>query len=86
MKYLYLSVLALLASYALEYFSGSLVGDNLPELTYMLVVALMYVTGGIFMLAFVSGTKLKQEPKLIFYLVILAIVALKALGALRMIS
>lgn len=86
MKYLYLSVLALLASLTLEYFTASLVSENLPHVTYILVTVMMYTISGIFMLAFVSTTKLKQEPKLIMYLVILTIMALKTLDALRMIS
>ncbi|OGK54855.1 hypothetical protein A3B56_00760 [Candidatus Roizmanbacteria bacterium RIFCSPLOWO2_01_FULL_45_11] len=86
MKYLYLSVLAFLAAMTLEYFSGSLVGQNLPEATYALVVVLMYIISGIFIIATVATSKLKQEPKLILYLVTLTILTLKALNAFRMIS
>lgn len=86
MKYLYLSILSLLLVLAFEFFAPELTSDDLPASQLSLINSALYVVCGSFFLAFIQTSKVKNESKMILYLVVLVVIALKVLGALRMIS
>ncbi len=84
MKYLYLSILLFFVVVGFEYFTKELVGVGVPTETMAILNTTVYIASGIFMIAFVSSLKkLKLETKQILYLVVLAVIALKALQFLR---
>jgi len=89
MQYLYLGILSLLLVISFEFFAVPLTQGALSIETLIIVNATLYVLTGTLFLAHVAqikSKKFKSEQRLIIYLVILAVVALKVISAISTIS
>lgn len=84
MKYLNLSILLLVVVLGFEYFMRDLGVLGVSNEILNVVDSSLLVAAGVFMMAFITSLeKMKSEQKYILYLVVLAVVALKALAFMR---
>lgn len=84
MRYLNLSILLIVVVVGFEYFMRDLSMLGVSSEILNIVNTILLVSSGIFMIAFVASLKkMKSEQKNILYLVVLVVVALKALAFMR---
>jgi len=84
MRYLNLSILLIVVVLGFEYFMRDLSVLGVPNDMLAIIDTILLVSSGVFMIAFVTSLKkMKSEQKYILYLVVLVVVALKALAFMR---
>lgn len=84
-KYLNLSILLIVVVLGFEYFMRDLSVLGVPNEVLNIVDSILLISCGSFMIAFIASLKkMKSEQKHILYLVVLVVVALKALAFMRM--
>ena len=84
MRYLNLSILLIVVVLGFEYFIRDLSVLGVPNDLLATIDTILLVSSGVFMIAFITSLKkMKTEQKYILYLVVLVVVALKALAYMR---
>ena len=80
MNYLFLSFLPLLGALSFDLFSKQIVAAGMSMQNVMVVSSMLYVAFAGLLLAFIAGTKVKDEQKYILYLVVLFVTAIKVVS------
>lgn len=84
MRYLNLSILLIVVVLGFEYFMRDLSVLGVPNDMLNIIDTVLLVSAGGFMMAFITSLKkMKSEQRYILYLVVLVVVALKALAFMR---